>query len=67
MLSQNFKIENSIYPEKTIIQAIFDFSEIATITYADSVLCIEAEWWIDEIFNEFMNYVLSISNESSID
>lgn len=65
MLNQNFKIEDSIYPENIINEAIIAFSEIANISYSSGTLSINAESDIEEIFNEFMNYVIALYNELS--
>lgn len=65
MLNQNFKIEDSIYPENIINEAIIAFSEIANISYSSWILSINAESDIEEIFNEFMNYVIALYNELS--
>ncbi|MDD5213059.1 MAG: hypothetical protein PHG82_01420 [Candidatus Gracilibacteria bacterium] len=65
MQKQNFKIEDSIYPENIINQAIEDFKYVADINYTNNELIIESEDDIDEIFNEFMNYVVGLYNESN--
>lgn len=65
MQKQNFKIENSIYSENLINQAIEDFSEVAKITYTNNELIIESDDDIIEIFNEFMNYVVGLYNEAN--
>lgn len=65
MLKQNFKIEGSIYPENIIIQAIEDFNDVANISYENWEIVIESEDNITEIFNEFMNYVVWLYNESN--
>ena len=65
MLNQNYKIEDSIYPENIINEAIIAFSEIANISYSSWTLSINAESDIEEIFNEFMNYVIALYNELS--
>lgn len=64
MLKKSFKIDNKIYSGKVILQAISDFEDVASISFLDSNLTIESDWEIDEIFNEFMNYVIAIHNES---
>lgn len=65
MLKKNFKINNNIYPENFILSAIEDFQEVGTINYNEWDLIIE--WSVDddldEIFNEFMNYVIWLINE----
>jgi len=65
MLKQSFKIENNIYSEDIINNAIEDFCEIAKISYNkwNLVILAEKDSNIEEIFNEFMNYVLWLQNE----
>ncbi len=63
MSKQNFEIDNNIYPEKLILLAIQDFSEIAEITYENNNLIIKSNWNEIEIFNEFVNYVTWLYNE----
>ena len=63
MSKQNFEIDNNIYPEKLILLAIQDFSEIAEITYENNNLIIKSDWNEIEIFNEFVNYVTWLYNE----
>jgi hypothetical protein len=63
MLNQNFKIEDSIYPENIIVQAIKDFFDVANISYKNWEIIIESDDDIEEIFNEFMNYVVVLCNE----
>jgi hypothetical protein len=63
MLNQNFKIEDSIYPENIIVQAIKDFIDVANISYKNWEIIIESDDDIEEIFNEFMNYVVVLCNE----
>jgi hypothetical protein len=65
MQKQNFKIDDSIYPENIIVQAIEDFSEVADISYKNWEIIIESDDDITEIFNEFMNYVVWLYNESN--
>lgn len=63
MWKQSFKIENNIYNEDIILQAMKDFSEITEISYKNWELTIKSDEDINEIFNEFMNYYLALSNE----
>ena len=62
---KEFKINNEIYAESIISQAIWDFSEVSEILFKNNILEInwDSEWEIDEIFNEFMNYCISLINE----
>lgn len=63
MTKINFKINKNIYWEKYIKEAIEDYKDIAKISYKDSKIIIEWDSDLDEIFNELMNYVISIQNE----
>ncbi len=63
MQKKSFKIDNNIYSEDIISQAVLDFSEIANIIFSDWFLNIESDWDVDEIFNEFMNYSIALHNE----
>jgi len=60
-----FEINNGIYPENIITQAISDFKEVADIIFNDNELEInwENETEINEIFNEFSNYLIWLINE----
>lgn len=65
-MEKKINIETEIYPEKIIIEAINDYKDISDIEYSNNVLTIK---WnkmddIDEIFNEFMNYVIWLNNET---
>lgn len=65
MWKKNFKIEISLYPIDIINKAIEDFSDY-DITYDNWQVFIfwENEQEQEEIFNEFMNYVLALYNEN---
>lgn len=63
MTKKNFKINKNIYWEKYIKEAIEDYKDIAKISYKDGEIIIEWDSDLDEIFNELMNYVISIQNE----
>lgn len=65
MWKKSFKIEISLYPVDIINKAIEDFSDY-DITYDNWQVFIfwEDEQEQEEIFNEFMNYVLALYNES---
>ena len=65
MSKKSFKIDNSIYSSDSIVQTIDDFSSVANITYLDSILSIESEDSHEEIFQEFMNYVLALCDEKT--
>lgn len=63
MLRKIFEINDEIYKSEFILKAIEDFSEYYKINFINWELIIE--WYdnIDEIFNEFMNYVIWLINE----
>lgn len=65
MLKKSFKIDNSIYDENIINSSILDFKEVADIVYDNWILNIswDEDIEIEEIFLEFMNYVLWKQNE----
>lgn len=61
-MKNEFPIDFEIYSESILNEAILDFSEIAKIELEKNSLIIE---WksideINEFFNEFMNYVISL-------
>ena len=62
-MEKEFTISPEIYSPDSLQQAIGDFSEITTITYKQWIVTLswESDSEIDEIFREFMNYVLSLS------
>lgn len=64
-MNKNFEISTYFYPSVIINQAIIDFNEVAQISIQDNILTIS---WNDEneinnIFNEFINYVIWLINE----
>ncbi len=61
-MEKQFKVQSDIYDISLIQEAISDFSDVADISYNNDVLNIswETKEDIDEVFNEFMNYVLSL-------
>lgn len=64
MLKKSFKIDNDIYSADLINKAIIDFIDFVQISYLNSEIIIESnDDDIDEIFNEFMNYLIGIYNE----
>ena len=65
IMNKEFKINNEIYFEDIVNQAISDFKEVWEIKYNDGMLEInwDSESEIDEIFNEFMNYIIWLINE----
>ncbi len=64
-MKKKFEINIDIYSEDIINQTIWDFEEISEIKYTDNNLEIHwsSESEINEIFNEFMNYVIWLINE----
>jgi hypothetical protein len=60
-----YNVDFSIYDKQIIERAIMDYSEVAEIKISDQNIVIAGEFTEEEnnhIFNEFMNYVLSIIN-----
>ena len=59
---QNFEISLEIYDTEKLLQAIEDFSEVSEISLNHNMLSIswESVEEIQEVFYEFMNYVLSL-------
>ena len=66
MLKRNFNLEDNLYKKKYIDLAIKDFWKNFLISYTKWVLEIQAESAneIEEIFHEFMNYVIGLHNEA---
>lgn len=66
MLKKSFKIDNNLYSSDIVLEAINDF-EGFSLTFTDSILDISAETdaEIQQIFGEFMNYVLALYNEKN--
>ncbi len=62
MSKKTFQINNTLYPESIIQEAIADFGDYA-ITFSDGVLSIDDED-PQYVFDEFMNYILSLSLEN---
>lgn len=61
-MKKEFHIDTELYPKECIDEWISDFSEVASISFDWNELNIiwEDELSIQEIFNEFMNYLISI-------
>lgn len=61
-MKKDFNVSSEVYSEEAISQAIEDFAEVAEISFSSQALSIEGESEdeIQEVFHEFMNYVLSI-------
>jgi len=64
-MKKEFEINTELYSEDIINQAISDFEEVTEIVFQNNNLEIkwDSEEEIDEIFNEFMNYCVSLINE----
>lgn len=64
-MKKEFEITTEIYSEDIVKQAIVDFEEVSDIKYNNGKIEIdwESEYEIDEIFNEFMNYLIWLINE----
>ncbi len=63
MWNQSFKIDNTIYSNEIISRWMEDFKNIAKMSYDNWEMNLESEEDTEEIFNEFMNYILWIYNE----
>ncbi len=63
-MKKKYKIDSEIYSEDKIQNTISDFSEVTEIKYSKWELEIiwDTEIEIEEIFNEFMNYLISNIN-----
>lgn len=64
MPRKTFSLESSLYTQECIAQAIEDFGSDFGIVSSDNILEITAvsDTEASEIFNEFMNYVLSLES-----
>ena len=58
-MQKKYEIDLEIYDQKSILEAIKDFKEIWDIKFKDWILTIDwdNDTSIQEIFNEFMNYL----------
>jgi len=65
IMEKIYKIHSEIYPEEKIKEAIDDFKEVWRIALENNKIIIswESEVEIEEIFNELMNYIISLINE----
>jgi len=61
-MEKEFNISSQIYSLEKVQQAILDFTDICEIVYKNNVLIISGDSSddIQEVFQEFMNYVLSL-------
>ena len=64
-MKKDFELDINIYKEQFIKQAIKDYQEAWWITFNKWILSIiwEQSEEIEEMFNEFMNYVAWLINE----
>ena len=64
-MNKNFEINSYFYPLEIINQWIIDFEKVSKITINNNILNIfwENEIDIDNIFNEFINYITWLINE----
>ncbi len=61
-MNQSFTIDDTIYSREDILSAIEDYQEVTSISFEENTLTIswDSDEEIQEIFLEFMNYVLSL-------
>lgn len=65
MSKKSLKINNDIYNEDIILQAIKDYKDIALIRYQDWEIVVSSQDYDeDKVINEFMNYVIWLQNET---
>lgn len=64
-MKKEFNIDISIYSEDKLNQAVIDFKEVWNIILVWNILNIEwnSDIECEEIFNEYMNYVIWLINE----
>ncbi|MDD3145117.1 MAG: hypothetical protein PHV23_03305 [Candidatus Gracilibacteria bacterium] len=64
-MNKSFEVDKYFYPVDLISIGIDDFSEISTISFSNNLLTIEGnnEDEINNIFNEFINYITGLINE----
>lgn len=66
-MKKNYDIDMQIYSLEAIMQAVSDFQEVVWIEFFDNFVTIEgdSDEEIEEVFNEFMNYVIWVMNHIS--
>lgn len=59
-MKKNFTIDLQIYSPEALLQSVEDFQDVVAIEFMNNEIVIDAdnEEEIQEIFHEFMNYVL---------
>jgi len=64
-MKKEFEIDTEIYSKDIIPHAIWDFEDVWEIKFENNRIIIswDNEEEIKEIFNEFMNYCVSLINE----
>lgn len=64
-MNKSFEVDKYFYPAYLISIWIDDFAEVSVISFDNDILIIEwnNEEDIDNIFNEFINYVTWLINE----
>lgn len=63
-MTKEFELSFDIYDKSFVKQAIVDFADVSKIElhWTDLIIIWDDLEEIDEIFNEFMNYVIWLSN-----
>ena len=66
-MEKQYEIDSEIYSQNNVMETISDFSEVSDISYNNWKLNIvwDNESEIEEVFNEFMNYLISNINENN--
>ncbi len=66
MLKQSFKIDKNLYCDDIVQDAVDFYKQYAPIEFQEGNILVlgDSPEWIDEIFWEFMNYVLALYNET---
>lgn len=64
-MQNKYKISHDIYDVSYVLQAISAFEDVSNVQLIEDELIMEWETQeeIDELFNEFMNYVIYLINE----
>lgn len=61
-MTKEFTVSSDIYSDSVIQQAVDDFADVTKILFRNNAIQIswDTEEYIDEVFNELMNYTLSL-------
>jgi hypothetical protein len=64
-MQKKYLIDGEIYSQKMIKRALIDFFQVSEMNFSENQLEItgDSESEIDEIFNECMNYCISLISE----